>query len=56
MFKDELQKFKKDQRLTTCQLASFLGVPRRTVDAWLIGYRQPTEYVMNSIREKIGNG
>jgi len=52
-FSEYLTFYKQNHNLTAKQLAKILGIPKRTVDSWLDGFRNPNEFTQNAVKEKL---
>lgn len=50
-----IKEIRQSVQMTQKQFAEFLGIPKRTIENWEMGQRNPPEYVVNLIKSVISN-
>ena len=48
-----IRELRKQHGLTQQGLADLLGIPKRTIESWEIGNREPAEYIVNLIQFRL---
>ena len=48
-----IRELRKQHGLTQQGLADLIGIPKRTIESWEIGNREPAEYIVNLIQFRL---